>query len=301
MAKKIKVEKEKKEYNQSDIEKKSTGIITILGWIFGILIMLSGFVGLFDEFLMGLTMILAGLIIFPPFGNFLRKQFNFNLSRWARVGIFFLIIIVGGMISAITETEEYNAEEISAQTNENNLNTEIENNNAIDNQLEKENVVETQKEIEEPSIIEEVKISLGEKNALLKAKTYLSTMAFSREGLIQQLEFEGFTTEQAEYGVENCGADWNKQAVLKTKTYLTTMAFSQKGLIEQLEFEGFTTEQAKYGVNNNEIDWNEQAALKAKTYLNTMAFSREGLIEQLEFEGFTTEQAKYGVKSVGYD
>ena len=37
------------------------------------------------------------------------------------------------------------------------------------------------------------------------AKTYLDTMAFSRSGLIEQLEYEGFTHEQAVYGVEQNG------------------------------------------------------------------------------------------------
>ena len=34
-----------------------------------------------------------------------------------------------------------------------------------------------------------------------KAQDYLDTMSFSYDGLIEQLEFEGFTPEQAQYGV----------------------------------------------------------------------------------------------------
>ena len=47
--------------------------------------------------------------------------------------------------------------------------------------------------------------TIGEKNALNKALSYLDYSAFSREGLIEQLEYEGFTREQAEYGVEAVG------------------------------------------------------------------------------------------------
>jgi hypothetical protein len=36
----------------------------------------------------------------------------------------------------------------------------------------------------------------------LKAKSYLSFMSFSRDGLIDQLEFEGFTHSQAVYGAD---------------------------------------------------------------------------------------------------
>ena len=143
--------------------------------------------------------------------------------------------------------------------------------------------------------------TLGEKNALSKAKSYLKTMAFSKEGLIDQLLFEGFTEDQATYGVNNCGANWNEQACKKAKSYLRSMAFSKQGLLEQLLYEKFTDEQAAYGVDNCGADWNEQAYEKAKDYLNSMSFSRQALIDQLIFEGFTESQAIYGVDKVGLD
>jgi hypothetical protein len=62
------------------------------------------------------------------------------------------------------------------------------------------------------------------------------------------LEFEGFSYDEAQYGVNNCGANWNEQAAKKAKTYLDFSSFSRQGLKEQLEFEGFTNEQAEYGV-----------------------------------------------------
>jgi hypothetical protein len=84
----------------------------------------------------------------------------------------------------------------------------------------------------------------GEKNALARAQDYLAVMAFSRSGLIDQLEYEGYTATQAEYAVDHCGADWDEQAVLKAKEYLDVMSFSRSGLIDQLEYEGFSHSQA---------------------------------------------------------
>ena len=55
-------------------------------------------------------------------------------------------------------------------------------------------------------------VTMGEKNALESAKSYLDVSPFSHSGLIQQLEFEGYTTEEATYAADNCGADWNEQA-----------------------------------------------------------------------------------------
>lgn len=98
-----------------------------------------------------------------------------------------------------------------------------------------------------PSTTEDASITLGMKNALAKAKSYLSFDGFSKKGLMDQLAFEGFSEEEAAYAVEACGADWNEQAAKKAKSYMSFSSFSKTGLIEQLEFEGFTHEQAVYG------------------------------------------------------
>lgn len=41
--------------------------------------------------------------------------------------------------------------------------------------------------------------------AVKSAESYLDFTSFSRSGLIDQLLFEGFTREQAEYGVDQTG------------------------------------------------------------------------------------------------
>jgi len=92
--------------------------------------------------------------------------------------------------------------------------------------------------------------TLGEKNAVDKAITYLDIMSFSKNGLIKQLEYEGFTKSEAKYGVDHIEVDWNEQAVLKAENYLELMSFSKSGLINQLEYEGFTTAEAKYGAQS---------------------------------------------------
>ena len=91
-------------------------------------------------------------------------------------------------------------------------------------------------------------ITIGMKNALASAKSYLKYSAFSYTGLIDQLEYEGYTTVEATYAANNCGADWNEQAAKSAKEYLDYSSFSRTGLIEQLEYEGFTYAQALYGV-----------------------------------------------------
>jgi hypothetical protein len=91
--------------------------------------------------------------------------------------------------------------------------------------------------------------SLGELNALEKAKSYLNYSAFSKTGRQKQLEFEGFSSDEAMFATDRVGANWNEQAAQKAADYLNYSSFSREGLIGQLLFEGFTPAQAEYGVN----------------------------------------------------
>lgn len=91
--------------------------------------------------------------------------------------------------------------------------------------------------------------TVSQRNARLKAARYLEYSAFSRSGLIDQLEFEGFSTADSTYGTDAIKANWAAQAARKAKQYLEYSPFSREGLIRQLEFEGFTTAEATYGVS----------------------------------------------------
>ena len=81
------------------------------------------------------------------------------------------------------------------------------------------------------------------------AKSYLRSQGFSKSGLVEQLEYEGFSHSAAVWGASHAGANWLTQAVKVAKSYLRSQAFSRSGLIEQLEYEGFSRYQAAYGVS----------------------------------------------------
>lgn len=91
-------------------------------------------------------------------------------------------------------------------------------------------------------------LSLGQQNAVKKALSYLDYTAFSRKGLIDQLEYEGFSTKESTFAVDYIDVDWNEQAALKAQDYLDYSSFSRQGLIDQLVYEGFSEKQAKHGV-----------------------------------------------------
>lgn len=99
---------------------------------------------------------------------------------------------------------------------------------------------------EDPSRSE---ITAGMQNAIDSAESYLDYTAFSRTGLINQLEFEDYSTDDATFAVDYLDVDWNEQAVKSAENYLSFSSFSRQGLVDQLVFEGFTYEQADYGVS----------------------------------------------------
>ncbi|MBS6940066.1 MAG: Ltp family lipoprotein, partial [Slackia piriformis] len=67
--------------------------------------------------------------------------------------------------------------------------------------------------------------------------------------LIDQIEYEKYSLEDATFAADHCGADWNEQAARVAQRYIDVMSFSRGGLIDQLEYEGFNQEQATYGAD----------------------------------------------------
>lgn len=108
--------------------------------------------------------------------------------------------------------------------------------------------VEKEKEPEKP-VSSSGAETLAQKNAVKKAQTYLDFSAFSKSGLIKQLEYEEFSKEDATYAVNKIKVDWKEQAYKKAQTYLEFSSFSRNSLIKQLEFEGFSKEEAEYAVD----------------------------------------------------
>jgi len=94
-----------------------------------------------------------------------------------------------------------------------------------------------------------------QQQAVGSAQDYLNFMAFSRQGLIDQLSSaygEGYSVKDATIAVDSLKVDWNAEAAQSAKDYLKTMHFSCKGLIQQLDSaygEKFTVAQATYGAH----------------------------------------------------
>lgn len=89
----------------------------------------------------------------------------------------------------------------------------------------------------------------SQQNATRTAQSYINMTGFSRAGLIEQLEYEGYPTADANWGADHASVDWNAEAAQSAKSYLDMTSFSRAGLIDQLIYEGFTPAEAEYGVS----------------------------------------------------
>jgi type IV secretory pathway VirB10-like protein len=104
----------------------------------------------------------------------------------------------------------------------------------------------------EPEPPAEPEMTVGQENAYGSAMSYLSMGGFSRTGLIDQLIYEGFSAEDAEFAVSKIeqegGVDWMEQAAKSAASYQEFASMSRQELKDQLLYEGFTEEQAEHGV-----------------------------------------------------
>ena len=157
------------------------------------------------------------------------SKFNFNIDELAsikkilttsgstdntEIGNYIISNLSSGNLT-IKSKEKYsdNKTENKVENNTNNNTAKNESNNNSNTQQQ------TQPENNTPSV------SASKQNALKKALSYLSHSAFSRKGLIEQLEYEKYSNEDATYAVDNVGADWNVQAVKSSIIFKTLCIF----------------------------------------------------------------------------
>uniref|UniRef100_UPI0026204172 Ltp family lipoprotein n=1 Tax=uncultured Psychrobacter sp. TaxID=259303 RepID=UPI0026204172 len=161
------------------------------------------------------------------------------------------------------------------------------------------------------------------------AKSYLQDSGFSRNGLIEQLEYDGYTGSDATTAVDSLDMNWIKQAKKTAKSYLQDSGFSRNGLIEQLEYDGYTSSDATIAVDSLNLSQSKSdkpkqsqtetvefipknladltnpqknAVRSAKDWIEYSAYSRKNLIETLsQSDGYTIDDATAAVDGLNID
>jgi len=76
------------------MQKVTSVLIHVLGWLFGLLLILFSIVASFSSLTVGVCSIFAGLLIFPPARKFVKAKLNFYISQKLSAGASFCLIVL---------------------------------------------------------------------------------------------------------------------------------------------------------------------------------------------------------------
>jgi len=94
------------------MEEKQVRKITlgfVLGWIFGVIFLLSGVVSLLTGMIIeGLLSLVLAIILLPPANNFIAERFNFVISRGLKIVLVLVLLVVIGIVAGGKTDEDVN-------------------------------------------------------------------------------------------------------------------------------------------------------------------------------------------------
>lgn len=87
-------------HQETHMKIKKVGVLLIASWIFGVLFIFGGVNTLFESVFGGILIILGGVMILPPFGEFIKEKFNFELTGWLKFVLFLVLVSIGVSLPA---------------------------------------------------------------------------------------------------------------------------------------------------------------------------------------------------------
>ena len=122
------------------------------------------------------------------------------------------------------------------------------------------------------------------------ADKYLSSAAYSKDGLIQALiDYEHFDKVTTKDIVSELDVDWQKQAEKELNQYLNSSGFSESQIREYLLRDLYTEAQIDKAIETVNPDWKEQARMCAEN-LKSSGVNKANITATLLARGFTLEQ-----------
>ena len=122
--------------------------------------------------------------------------------RWWHIILIILLLAILGNACNGSSSDSSEGDMVSAETDQQQSSEQDETESP--NEADPESSVSSGETTQEPDAT--ANLTTGQKNALASAAAYLNYTAFSYNGLIGQLEYEGLTHDEAVYGGDNCGA-----------------------------------------------------------------------------------------------
>jgi uncharacterized protein YqgC (DUF456 family) len=80
----------------SEVKTKNITFGLVVGWIFGVLAMMSGFAMLFSNPIPGILFIVSALIALPPVSQYMKEKMHFSLSKGLKVLIILILLGIAG-------------------------------------------------------------------------------------------------------------------------------------------------------------------------------------------------------------
>ena len=143
----------------------------------------------------------------------------------------------------------------------------------------------------------------GQKKAMEKALQHLKYGYYSKGYLKDMLELdqeiEGFSDDDIDWAVENCGADWYQQALEYTNETAENLGDSKSEFESFLVYQEFSEAEAAYAIENCSVSW-KKAACTALSDLIEYGdnYTERELREHMEEDGFTDDEIAYAFEKV---
>lgn len=130
----------------------------IAAWIFSVLFLLCGFIGLFNEPLAGFIVILMGAVLLPPLTGVISQHFGFTPKWWMKGLVIFALFIAFGMFAKPVEkpAEKGNTTARTKQTQATTVPTNTANKVTNKNSDSQSNITETSVESKAENKTEEI-------------------------------------------------------------------------------------------------------------------------------------------------
>jgi len=80
----------------SEVKTKNITLDSIIGWIFGVIVGITGIVNIFSDPLAGLLFILAAVITLPPTNKYLKEKMHISLSKGVKIVLVLVFLGIAG-------------------------------------------------------------------------------------------------------------------------------------------------------------------------------------------------------------